>query len=82
MNSGEFIVLNLVMLTERGTQFEWRMKDSWSREKCLRELDLNIILYLTLNYVTALEHLKYSARKLYSCFMCLWLLWGLTITQY
>ncbi len=44
---------------------EWRMKDSCSREKGLRELDLNIILYLTLNYVTALEHLKYSAWKLY-----------------
>ncbi len=27
------------------------MKDSCSREKCLRELDLNIHLYLTLNYV-------------------------------
>ncbi len=28
------------------------MKDSCSGEKCLRELDLNIHLYLTLNYVT------------------------------
>ncbi len=41
------------------------MKDSCSEEKCLRELDLNIHLYLTLNYVTASEHLKYSAHKLY-----------------
>ncbi len=32
---------------------------------CLREFDLNIYLYLTLNYVTASEHLKYSERKLY-----------------
>ncbi len=31
----------------------------------LRELDLNIHLYLTLNYVTASGHLKYSAQKLY-----------------
>ncbi len=30
---------------------EWRMKDSRSGEKCLRELDLNIYIYLTLNYV-------------------------------
>ncbi len=35
-------------------------------EKCLHELYLNIHLYLTLNYVTASEHLKYSARKLYA----------------
>ncbi len=41
------------------------MKDSCSEEMCLRELDLNIHLYLTLNYVTASEHLKYSAHKLY-----------------
>ncbi len=41
------------------------MTDSRSGEKSLRELDLNIHLYLTLNYVTASEHLKYSARKLY-----------------
>ncbi len=44
------------------------MKDSCSREKCLRELDLNINLYLTLNYVTASEHLKYSVQKLYGVF--------------
>ncbi len=39
------------------------MTDSCSGEKCLHELDLNIHLYLTLNYVTASEHLKYSARN-------------------
>ncbi len=39
------------------------MKDSYRGEKCLRELDLNIHLYLTLNYVTVSEHLKYSAHK-------------------
>ncbi len=33
------------------------------------ELDLNINLYLTLNYVKASEHLKYSARKLYNVFV-------------
>ncbi len=42
------------------------MKDSCSGEKCLRKLDLNIHLYLTLSYVTASEHLKYSAQKLYA----------------
>ncbi len=44
------------------------MTDSRSGEKSLCELefnDLNINLYLTLNYGTASEHLKYSARKLY-----------------
>ncbi len=41
------------------------MTDSHSREKSLRELDLNIHLYLTLNYVTASEHLEYSAQQLY-----------------
>ncbi len=44
------------------------MKDSCSGEKCLRELDLNINLHLTLNYVTASEHLKYSAWKRYCVF--------------
>ncbi len=48
---------------------EWRMTDSCSGEKRLRELDLNINLYLTLNYVTASEHFKYSARKLYGVFL-------------
>ncbi len=55
--------LNLV---KHSFKAEWRIKDSHSGEKCLRELDLNIHLYLTLNYVTASEHLKYSARKLYA----------------
>ncbi len=41
------------------------MNDRCSGEKCLRELDLNIHLHLTLNCVTASEHLKYSARKRY-----------------
>ncbi len=34
------------------------MTESCSWEKCLSELDLNINLYLTLNYVSASEHLK------------------------
>ncbi len=53
---------------------ERRITDSRSREKSLRELefnDLNIHLYLTLNYGTASEHLDFD-------FMVL--LWGLTIT--
>ncbi len=44
------------------------MTDLRSGEKSLRELEfnnLNINPYLWLNYVTASEHLKYSARKLY-----------------
>ncbi len=44
------------------------MTDSCSGEKCLRERNLNIHLYQTLNYVTASEHLKYSARKFYGGF--------------
>ncbi len=32
-------------------QAEWRIKDRCSGEKCLHVLDLNIHLYLTLNYV-------------------------------
>ncbi len=70
-NSGEnCIVLTLVTLTSnvnaaRTLNAEWSMKDSCSGENCLCELDLNINLYLTLNYVTASQHLKHSARKLY-----------------
>ncbi len=44
------------------------MTDSRSGEKSLRELefnDLNIHLYLTFNYETASEQLKYSARTLW-----------------
>ncbi len=44
------------------------MTDSRVGKKSLCELefnDLNIHLYLTLNYGTASEHLKYSAWKLY-----------------
>ncbi len=41
------------------------MKDRSSGEKSLHELHLNIHLYLTLNYVTASEHLEYSPQKLY-----------------
>ncbi len=48
------------------SQISEKLQDSCSGEKSLRELDLNINLYQTLNYVTASEHLKYSARKLYA----------------
>ncbi len=44
------------------------MTDSCSREKGLHELDLNIHLYQTFNYVTASEHLKYSAGNFYGVF--------------
>ncbi len=47
--------------------------DSRSRERSLRELgfnDSNIHLYLRLNYGTASEHFKYSARKLYGALWC------------
>ncbi len=73
-----------VNVTERDTQFERWMEDDRQppRREQFTELDLNIHLYLTLNYVTASEHLKYSARKTLWCFlMCLWLLWGLTIVN-
>ncbi len=75
-------------VTRKNLNAEWRMTDSCSGEKSLRELefnDLNIHLYLSLNYGTASEHLKYSAWKLYGalwCFMMfLWLSWGLKTTQ-
>ncbi len=59
------------------------MTDNRSREKSLtlRELefnDLNIHLYLTLNYGTASEHLDFDFMVLYNAFV---LSWGLTITQ-
>ncbi len=44
------------------------MTDSCSREKGLHEFDLNIYLYQTFNYVTASEHLKYSAGNFYGVF--------------
>ncbi len=50
------------------------MKDSCSGEKCLRELDFNIHLYLTFNYATASEHLKNSAQNMvfYNVFVAFW----------
>ncbi len=50
-------------------------------EKILRERefnDLNIHLYLTLNYGTASEHLDFDFMVLYNTFV---LSWGLTITR-
>ncbi len=60
---------------------EWRMTDRRSGEKSLCELefnDLNIHLYLTLNYGTASEHSDFDFMVLYNVFV---LSWGLTITQ-
>ncbi len=57
------------------------MTDRRSREKCLPEFefnDLNIHLYLTLNYGTASEHMDFDFMVLYNAFV---LSWGLTITQ-
>ncbi len=76
-----FIVLTVV--TERNTQFERWMEDDrqTQREKSLRELefnDLNIHLYLTLNYGTASEHLDFDFMVLYNAFV---LSRGLTITE-
>ncbi len=54
------------------------MTDSRSREKSLPELefnDLNIHLYLTLNYGTASEHFDLDFVVLYNAFV---LSWGLT----
>jgi hypothetical protein len=52
----------LTVVTERDALFdaEWRMTDSRSGGKSLRDLefnDLNINLYLTLYYIMASEHL-------------------------
>ncbi len=54
----------------RGLNAEWRMTDRQTdaaerRSRGLEFKDLNIHLYLRLNYGTALEHLKYSVRTLY-----------------
>ncbi len=78
----EFFIV-LTVLTERNTQFERWLEDDrqTQREKSLRELefnDLNINLYLTLNYGTASEHLDFDFMVLYNAFV---LSWGLTITQ-
>ncbi len=57
------------------------MTESSSREKSLPELefnDLNIHLYLILNYGTASEHLDIDSIVLYNAFV---LSWGLIITQ-
>ncbi len=57
------------------------MTDRRSREKSLHELefnDLNIHLYLTLNYGTASEHLDFDFMVLYNVFV---LSWGLIITH-
>ncbi len=48
------------------------MTDRRSREKSLHELefnDLNIHLYLTLNYRTASEHLDFDFMVLYNAFV-------------
>ncbi len=74
-----FIVLTV--LTERNTQFERWMEDNRQPQQSLRELefnDLNIHLYLTLNYGTASEHLDFDFMVLYNAFV---LSRGLTITQ-
>ncbi len=57
------------------------MTDRRRGEKSLPELefnDLNIHLYLTLNYGTASEHLDFDFMVLYNAFV---ISWGLTITQ-
>ncbi len=57
------------------------MTDNRRGEKSLSELefnDLNIHLYLTLNYETASEHFDLDSMVLYNAFV---LSWGLTITQ-
>ncbi len=57
------------------------MTDRHSGEKSLHELEfnnLNIHLYLTLNYGTPSEHLDFDFMVLYNAFV---LSWGLTIAQ-
>ncbi len=77
------LAASFIVLTRNPTRSlsaEWRMTDSRSGEKSLCQLDLNIHLYLTLNYVTASEHLLHRTKTLWCFIMCLRLLWGLTIT--
>ncbi len=66
----------------------WVLNVGWQtaaveRRVCEHEKfnDLNIHLYLTLNFGTALEHLKYSAQTLWCFIKFLCLSWGSTITQ-
>ncbi len=75
------------LVTERNARFEsWteddRKTDAAERRVCELEFnDLNIHLYLRLNYGTASEHLKYNAQTLYGALWCLWFSWGLTKAQ-
>ncbi len=76
-----FIVLTVLTEATRSLNAERRITDSRSREKSLHELefnDLNIHLYLTLNYGTASEHLDFDFMVLYNAFV---LSRGLTIAQ-
>ncbi len=65
---------SLTVVTERDSlNAERRMTDSLSWEESLHELELNnlnINLYIRLNYGAALEHFKYSAWKLYGALWC------------
>ncbi len=77
------VFIILTVLTKRDTQFEYWMEDDRqsSGEKSLREpeFNLNIHLYLTLNYGMASEQLNFDFMVLY---IGLVLSWGLTITGF
>ncbi len=64
----------MTVLTERDMQFEgWTEDDRQTQQReALRELefnDLNIHLYLRLNYGTASEHLDFDFMVLYNAFV-------------
>ncbi len=72
-----FIVLTVLNRTQHAVwNAERRMTDS--RRRQLEFNDINIHLYLTLNYGTASEHLDFDIMVLYNALV---LLRGLTITQ-
>ncbi len=77
----EFHCLDCRNWTRHSLNAEWRKTSKRCGEKCLREFEfnnLNINLYLTLNYETASEHLDFDFKVLYNVFV---LSWGLTITE-
>ncbi len=64
---------------------EWRMIGSFRGEKSLCKLefnDLNIHLYLKLNYGTASEHLDFDFILLYNVFVLLWGFRRIAYAQY
>ncbi len=76
-----FIVLTVV--TERDTQFECWMEDDWQPQQ-REEFTWTWLKYSSVPHIklcNSFRTLEIQCTKTLWCFiMCLWLLWGLTIT--